>query len=491
MEIDNKNSIIKYIIPAVLLQAAIYLISLILGVNEEFEDLMIFYFIAIAGILIASIKIDGNNLLVIVFAVLISIGMLTQCVLSRELSGYEDGATNFLINMLCGTVAFIIIILMLNYKNRLTTFFFTNEGCILLTIVSLICFVVCMISGHVNGASNWIIIGGFSIQGTEISKFIYLWIIAVLSARSNFEQYGGSIVRLYSINAFFYIIVNELGYLIIITLVTLCIVLVRSDNLKKLYISARRSLAILGLILIVGVIVVLLAYALEGSFGGGYITGTFEKVQGRLLGFLFPEKYADSYGYQSVLATNAIFDGGLFGSGKKIVLPVAQSDMVFGAIVAIFGLVFGLAVIVLYLLFFIVASRVSYNKESCFGFTFVIGISVQMIYNFGYVIGFLPIAGIPAYYISSGGTAMVCAMIMASIIVSVSGDKFQYKEGGEEYGEKNYGHNSGWNMFDSLDGNNTCSEIGSNPGNIRADRLSKRSFNRERKKRADDYWNHF
>lgn len=482
METDKQNRIIiKYFVPTIMLQVAIYLLSLLLGVNEEFENTMVFYYIAIAGIFIVSIKIKGSNLLVLSFALLLSIGLLTHCVLSRELSGYDDGATDFLSNMLCGTVVFIITTIMLNKKNRFTAFFFTDKGCIVLAVVSLLCFVVCIISGRVNGASNWILIGDFSIQGTEISKFIYFWIIAVLSGRTDFEQYGSAIVLLYAINAFLFILANELGYLIIITIITLCIVIVRTESPMLLYASARKTLRVLGLILIAGTIVVTIVYIIEGFFGGGYITGLFDKIQGRMLGFLFPEKYADSYGYQAVLATNAIFDGGIFGSGKEIVLPIAQSDMVFGAIVAKFGLLFGIAVICVYMLFFIVASGEVYRKNSCFGFTFVVGISAQIIYNFGYVIGFLPIAGIPAYFISSGGTAMVCAMAMTAIIVSVSGEAFQYK-GGEENEEKNYGDNAGGNMFNGFDGDNTCSEIGSDSGDIRADRLIKRGFNRERKK---------
>ena len=465
-DILQKKTFVEVVLPVVMLQLLLYLMSIVMGVNKGYDVIFLIQCMLTVFLIWISVRAGSSKKMVMTVVALISIGIFVQHLLASEISGYEDGAISFLFHVICGVVSFTITIQVFNKGYKLTSFFLSDKGFCVLTTISVICYLLCFVSGRINGASNWIIIGGISIQGTEICKLIYYWVLGAVVNRPKFEKYGERILVFFAVNAVCLALNSELGYMLIISVVTLIMLIICTENFEELI----RSMKTPGIIMIMLMIAGCVAVICTMNFGSesGFIWGAIDKIKGRVLGFLYPQQYPDTYGYQSEMISVALFNGGFFGSDKETILPVAESDMIFAVTVAKLGLIFGLAIIMLYILFLVLGTKIAYEKKNSFCMTFVIGIFIQALYNIAAVIGVVPIAGVPLYFVSAGGSAMVCAMAMTAVIISVSGEKYKMCDEEVENNEKTKSEESNdhSNMPDDISGNNTGCENGINTGNI-------------------------
>jgi cell division protein FtsW len=144
------------------------------------------------------------------------------------------------------------------------------------------------------------------------------------------------------------------------------------------------------------------------------------------------ENYASSDGsdnYQVSQAKIAIVSGGLvkLRPGKSIqrnFLPHPYSDFIYAIIIEEYGLVGGIAVLVLYL-WLLFRSAVLVKKSSrTFPAFLAIGLAVmitfQAIINMAVVVNLLPVTGQPLPMISMGGSSLLFTCVALGIIQSVS-----------------------------------------------------------------------
>ena len=133
--------------------------------------------------------------------------------------------------------------------------------------------------------------------------------------------------------------------------------------------------------------------------------------------------------YQLSRAKTAIISGKIFGLGAgksrmKNFLPQSSSDFIYAIIVEEFGLVGGIALILLYLLLLYRIVVISYKANSLFGKLTVIGLGIPIItqafVNIGVALEVLPVTGQNLPMISSGGTSAWVTCIAMGIILSVS-----------------------------------------------------------------------
>ena len=133
--------------------------------------------------------------------------------------------------------------------------------------------------------------------------------------------------------------------------------------------------------------------------------------------------------YQLSRAKTAIISGKIFGLGAgksrmKNFLPQSSSDFIYAIIVEEFGLVGGIALILLYLLLLYRIVVISYKANSSFGKLTVIGLGIPIItqafVNIGVALEVLPVTGQNLPMISSGGTSAWVTCIAMGIILSVS-----------------------------------------------------------------------
>lgn len=141
--------------------------------------------------------------------------------------------------------------------------------------------------------------------------------------------------------------------------------------------------------------------------------------------------------YQIEKAKIAIASGGIQGVGpgksiQKNFLPQSSSDFIFAIIIEEYGLIGGLAIIVLYmwLLFRIVI--VAQKSDTIFGKLLVLGVGLPIVFqaliNMAVAVELFPVTGQTLPLISSGGTSIWMTCLAIGIILSVSAKREEIKE---------------------------------------------------------------
>jgi len=148
----------------------------------------------------------------------------------------------------------------------------------------------------------------------------------------------------------------------------------------------------------------------------------------RLTGFLDP--FADPQGatLQAANGLYALATGGWWGVGlgnsrmKWGLLPEQDSDFIFAIIGEELGFAGCLLVLSLYCLLAYAGIRIARRTNDGFIRLAAAAITVwligQALINVGYVVGLLPITGLPLPLISSGGTSLVLTMFAVGILAN-------------------------------------------------------------------------
>ena len=150
----------------------------------------------------------------------------------------------------------------------------------------------------------------------------------------------------------------------------------------------------------------------------------------RVLNFIIPQNDSQDAGWHTIQAAIAIGSGGLFGKGwgngtqtHLEFLPERHTDFIFAVYGEEFGLLGGVVLIVLYLLFIGRCFVITANASSLFG-RLMAGSMTLMFFtyafvNIGMVTGMLPVVGVPLPFVSFGGTALITLFIAVGILMSV------------------------------------------------------------------------
>lgn len=279
-------------------------------------------------------------------------------------------------------------------------------------IASLALFLLTLILGRrVKGATNWIRIGGFNFQPSEIIKLLYIFFIA--SYYSKEELCDGDIKNSYKLLAIVYVFIGflflqkDLGTAMLFYLIFFVIQYVYEKNRKLIYYN------------------VLLAVV--GAFLSYYL---FAHVRVRVETWIDPWKYVDNKGYQITQSLFAIASGGFFGTGIGLghpdFIPEVHTDFIFSAICEEMGLLTGIAIIMLFLVLVYRGFKIGFNQQNKFFRIVAFGISAmfgfQAFIIFGGVTKLIPLTGITLPFISYGGSSMISSFIALGILQVASED---------------------------------------------------------------------
>lgn len=137
----------------------------------------------------------------------------------------------------------------------------------------------------------------------------------------------------------------------------------------------------------------------------------------------------DELPFQSKQGRIAIATGGITGKGpgqsqQRNILPHPYSDFVYAIIIEEYGMIGGIAVLVLYLVLLSRGMKGVYHSERAYGGLLSAGLSfalvLQAMVNMGVVVGLGPVTGLPLPMVSMGGTSLLFTGISLGIILSVS-----------------------------------------------------------------------
>ncbi len=165
--------------------------------------------------------------------------------------------------------------------------------------------------------------------------------------------------------------------------------------------------------------------------GGFYLIKHFSPFRwDRLTSFLDPEKEQLTEGYQLWNSFLAFGSGNWTGLGlsqsrlKARYLPEAHTDFIMSIVGEELGFVTVLIVIAAYLIFIYIGARISAASPTRQGMLLGIAITstigLQAIINLGVVCGAFPTKGMPAPFISYGGSNMFVCMIFVGLLFSIA-----------------------------------------------------------------------
>lgn len=346
----------------------------------------------------------GDSYICAIVSMLVSLGLMMQYRLSPE-TGFKQ-----FIWFLLGTAVFLIangLFVLWHEKFRSVWLFYGS-------IIAL--FIITLVIGtELNGARNWIIIGGFTMQPSEFIKILFVFFMAAYVTdpeplRVKYKGFTASpkwvLMVLVFIVLGFFAIEREFGTALLVFLV----------YLSFLYVFERDILFSLGNALVAGV-------------GGAVAIRFIHHLQVRVDTWLDPWSDIAGKGYQITQSLFAIGTGSFFGTGIGLghpeYIPAVHTDFIFAAVCEETGIFGGLAIVLLFFLLVYRGIKIAlrlqdrFTKSIAFGLTITLGFQTFIIV--GGVIKLIPLTGITLPFISYGGSSLLASYITLGILQALSG----------------------------------------------------------------------
>lgn len=189
----------------------------------------------------------------------------------------------------------------------------------------------------------------------------------------------------------------------------------------------RIPVKFLGLVIASGIILVLAVY-----FTADFLPDNLSRVKtikGRIERFVYGDPNSKMGITQADYAKLAIYEGGLIGKGPghsdvSNYMAAAYNDFIFAIIVEEYGLIIGVIIIFLYLIFFYRGVVIVMRATRTFPAFLVTGLTLILVFqamiNIGVSSGVMPVTGQPLPWVSMGGTSMLFTSVAFGCILSVS-----------------------------------------------------------------------
>lgn len=270
------------------------------------------------------------------------------------------------------------------------------------------------------GANNWIDLGFFNLQPSEVSKPVVIVCLSFLFEIFYKKLQNPKIKH-----------TEQIGLIIFVGMAIPAIVFMQKDLgtaivLVGIFVSMFITSPILSneklktsmlVVLLVG-IAGLIVYSAKG-----YI---LSDAQLSRFNFYNPCSNYTTTGYQVCNAFIAINDGGLFGVGigkstqKYSYIPEPHTDMVFSIISEEMGLLGGTLIFSAYIIILYRILRLSKvtntikNKYICLGVA--VFIFMHILINLGGLFGIMPLTGVPLPFLSYGGSFTLSLLVALAIV---------------------------------------------------------------------------
>ena len=267
---------------------------------------------------------------------------------------------------------------------------------------------------YYQGNTNWIKIGGFTAQPSELVKLaLILWIAWILAAKQNllhdWKHVFLPIAPVAAVSIGLVLAGNDLGTAMVLGAIVLgCL----------FYAGVR--FRIIGVALVVVGLITLIALNVGGSSRGSRIKA--------FLSGCTTQEYFKTDCWQTVHGWWGIASGGIFGSGlgeskeKWSWLPNADNDFIFAIIGDELGFIGAVVVLLLFVLLTIAFIRIIRSSTDPFAKVVTAGVMIWLIgqafVNIAVVLGMLPVLGVPLPLISAGGSSLIASLLAVGVVLS-------------------------------------------------------------------------
>jgi len=349
------------------------------------------------------------HLILAIFALMLGIGLL-MVLSSSAVTSYRNMGSSF--SVFTNQAIYAAVGLLGFFGAQYIPVKVLKTFSLLAVIVSIALLVAVLVPGVgalVNGARSWIRIGGLQFQPSEIAKLaLLLWMAQVLAARRSTLGSPKAllipVLPVFALMAALIMLQPDLG-----TTVSLAIVF-----FAVLFFAGAPWWMFASL-------------AGAGVAGVFYLAVSANYRLARLLSFINPESHPDT-SYQLLQSLYGMGNGGWFGVGlgqsraKWNYLPNADSDFIFAIIGEELGFIGTALVIALFALLAYTGLRIARRNSDPFVKIVASAATVWLVgqacINIGYVVGLLPVTGIPLPMISAGGTSLLITMAVFGLLAN-------------------------------------------------------------------------
>lgn len=294
---------------------------------------------------------------------------------------------------------------------------FWSKGMKVYIGLSFLLFLSTLIFGStIKGATNWIRIAGYSFQPAELIKILFVFFLASYYVnRDKFENKYILSAIVYAYIGFLFI-QKDLGSAMLFYMVFIVIFYVYENDRKFILINTIAA--------------VLMAIV-------GYLA--FGHVRVRVDAWLDPWSDMSGKGYQITQSLFAIAEGGFLGkgigNGYPTFIPEVQTDFIFSAICEEFGILTGIAVIMLFLILIYRGIKIALEQRDQFYRIVALGITITLGFQTFIILGgvtkLIPLTGITLPFLSYGGSSLV--MSFASLGILQVASEYIYSEQEEDH----------------------------------------------------------
>jgi len=295
-------------------------------------------------------------------------------------------------------------------------------------VISLVLFLLTMIFGtKVKGATNWIFIGNFTLQPSEIMKLVFIFFLAAYY--SNPEKLEVKNLRIFQRNitldskwVFMGLVYLQMGLLVIqrelgtiLLLFLIYLVMIYIFHQDRMFLLINTGL-----------------FALAGIFG----VTLLHYVQVRFDAWLNPWSDIAGKGYQIAQSLFAIGAGGFWGTGIGLgqpgFIPEVHTDFIFSAICEELGMFGGVGIILLFFILVYRGIKIALGIHNAFHRAVALGIALMFGFQSFIIIGgaikLIPLTGITLPFISYGGSSLTVSFLALGILQGTSSSKFMAEE---------------------------------------------------------------
>jgi len=267
----------------------------------------------------------------------------------------------------------------------------------------------------VNGNTNWLSIGGFTMQPSEFLKLaliVYMgWFIA--NREQEVQDPKRVALPLLAVGGLAILLVmagGDLGTAVIFAFIVFGVLVASGAPIKTLSQVALGALALAAI-----------------------ATATSASRMARITAWLNPgTASSEAFNWQYEHGTWALAAGGVFGVGlgnskmKWSWIPEVENDFIFAVIGEELGLLGALVVIGLFALLVASLLRVMMRSQDVFARVATVGVMVWIIsqsaVNISVVLGILPVLGVPLPLISAGGSSLIATLAAIGLVLAFEKD---------------------------------------------------------------------